>query len=64
MIFGDNLVAIEHLSSGWRIEFNSYDALDRVDKTDKNMLQVAYAKEWTATRYDGGKDRCNLSEGS
>lgn len=50
MIFGDNLVAIEHLSSGWRLEFNAYDALDRVDKTDKNMLKVAYSKAWSSTR--------------
>ncbi|TGO52365.1 hypothetical protein BOTNAR_0327g00110 [Botryotinia narcissicola] len=47
MIFGDNMVAIEHVASGWRMEFNAYDALDRVDKTDKNMLKVAYSKEWS-----------------
>ena len=40
MIFGDNMVSIEHLASGWRLEFNAYDALDRVDKTNKNMLKV------------------------
>jgi type 2A phosphatase activator TIP41 len=51
MIFGDNIVAIEHIKSGWRLEFNAYDALDRVDKTDKNMLKVAYSQEWTASRY-------------
>lgn len=51
MIFGDNLVAIEHLKSGWRLEFNAFDALDRVEKTDKNMLQVAYSKEWSSSRY-------------
>ncbi|ESZ89928.1 hypothetical protein SBOR_9690 [Sclerotinia borealis F-4128] len=50
MIFGDNMVAIEHLESGWRMEFNAYDALDRVDKTDKNMLKVAYSKEWSSSR--------------
>lgn len=51
MIFGDNMVAIEHVASGWRMEFNAYDALDRVDKTDKNMLKVAYSKEWSSSRY-------------
>ena len=51
MIFGDNMVSIEHLESGWRLEFNAYDALDRVDKTDKNMLKVAYSKEWSSSRY-------------
>jgi type 2A phosphatase activator TIP41 len=51
MIFGDNMVSIEHLPSGWRLEFNAYDALDRVDKTDKNMLKVAYSKEWSSSRF-------------
>jgi type 2A phosphatase activator TIP41 len=51
MIFGDNMVAIEHLASGWHLEFNSFDALDQVDKTDKNMLKVAYSKEWSRSRY-------------
>ncbi|KAH7037874.1 TIP41-like family-domain-containing protein [Microdochium trichocladiopsis] len=50
MIFGDNLVAITHEPSAWRIEFNAHDALDLVDKTDKNMLQVAYARSWSASR--------------
>lgn len=50
MIFGDNMVSIEHIATGWRLEFNAYDALDRVDKTDKNMLQVAYSKEWSSSR--------------
>jgi type 2A phosphatase activator TIP41 len=52
MIFGDNMVSIEHLSSGWRLEFNAYDALDQVDKTDKNMLKVAYSKEWSSSRFE------------
>jgi type 2A phosphatase activator TIP41 len=51
MIFGDNMVSVEHIASGWRLEFNAYDALDRVDKTGKNMLQVAYSKEWSSSRY-------------
>ncbi|CAG8955490.1 hypothetical protein HYFRA_00010357 [Hymenoscyphus fraxineus] len=50
MIFGDNMVAIEHMASGWRLEFNAFDALDRVDKTDRNMLKVAYSKEWSSSR--------------
>ncbi|KAG9229733.1 TIP41-like family-domain-containing protein [Amylocarpus encephaloides] len=50
MIFGDNMVSIEHLATGWRMEFNAYDALDRVDKTDKNMLKVAYSQEWSSSR--------------
>lgn len=52
MIFGDNMVSIEHVASGWRIEFNAYDALDRVDKTDKNMLKVAYSQEWSSSRLE------------
>lgn len=51
MIFGDNMVSIEHVESGWRLKFNAFDALDRVDKTDKNMLQVAYSREWSSSRF-------------
>lgn len=51
MIFGDNYVMIEHEKSGWGINFNSFDALDRVDKTGQSMLQVAYSKEWQKSRY-------------
>jgi type 2A phosphatase activator TIP41 len=51
MIFGDNMVSIEHVATGWQLEFNAFDALDRVDKTDKNMLKVAYSKEWSSSRY-------------
>ncbi|KAF3059712.1 TIP41-like protein [Daldinia childiae] len=50
MIFGDNLVSVRHAPSGWSVEFNARDALDAVDKTDRNMLQVAYAKSWSASR--------------
>ncbi|PSS00985.1 TIP41-like family-domain-containing protein [Coniella lustricola] len=50
MIFGDNLVAIDHAPSGWRIEFTAEAALDLVDKTGANMLQVAYAGEWSSSR--------------
>jgi type 2A phosphatase activator TIP41 len=50
MIFGDNYVKVEHVKSGWSIEFNSFDALDQVDKTGSKMLQVSYSKEWQANR--------------
>lgn len=50
MIFGDNLVAVEHIASGWRLEFNAHDALDLVSKTEKGMLQVAVAAEWKKER--------------
>lgn len=49
MIFGDNYVSIEH-ESGWCIQFNAFDALDRVDKTGEKRLKVAYSKEWHRTR--------------
>ena len=52
MIFGDNMVSVEH-KSGWGINFNTYDALDRVDKTGESMLQVAHSREWQSTRYGG-----------
>ncbi|KAI2612619.1 TIP41-domain-containing protein [Hypoxylon fragiforme] len=50
MIFGDNVVAVRHGPTGWGIEFSARDALDAVDKTDRHMLQVAYAKSWSASR--------------
>lgn len=50
MIFGDNFVAIEHNVSGWGISFNTFDALDKVDKTGAAMLKVAYSKEWQKSR--------------
>ena len=56
MIFGDNMTSIEH-KSGWGINFNTYDALDRVDKTGGSMLQVAHSREWQSTRY-GGLEIC------
>ncbi|KAE8379529.1 TIP41-like family-domain-containing protein [Aspergillus bertholletiae] len=46
MIFGDNFVSIKHEKSSWGINFNAFDALDRVDKTGASMLKVAYSKEW------------------
>ena len=51
MIFGSNMVSIEHIASGWRLEFNAYDALDRVDKTSV-PLKVSYSKEWSSSRYN------------
>ena len=51
MIFGDNSVSVEHPAAGWVIDFNAFDALDRVDKTGESMLQVAHSKEWQSTRY-------------
>lgn len=50
MIFGDNFVAVEHQKSGWSINFNAFDALDRVDKTGATMLQVAHSSEWQRSR--------------
>ncbi|KAI1194063.1 TIP41-like family-domain-containing protein [Nemania serpens] len=50
MIFGDNLVSVTHLPTGWRVEFGARDALDAVGKTGDNMLRVSYAGEWSASR--------------
>ena len=50
MIFGDNLVSITHIPTGWILEFNAQDALDRVSKTEEGMLQVAVAEEWKKER--------------
>ena len=53
MIFGHNFVAIDHSDSGLGISFNTYDALDKVDKTGGSMLQVAHSKEWQSSRLVG-----------
>ncbi|KLU87632.1 type 2A phosphatase activator TIP41 [Magnaporthiopsis poae ATCC 64411] len=50
MIFGDNLVSVRHPQSGWCIAFTAEAALDRVEKTDRGMLRVAYAGEWSSSR--------------
>jgi len=50
MIFGDNLMSVEHIQSGWKISFNAFDALDRVDKTGASMLKVAHSREWQKSR--------------
>ncbi|KAF7563824.1 hypothetical protein G7046_g333 [Stylonectria norvegica] len=50
MIFGDNLVTLTHAPSNWSVSFNTPDALDAVDKTERNMLKVAYARDWESTR--------------
>lgn len=50
MIFGDNMVSITHVPTGWTLEFNTADALDAVDKTGEKMLKVAYARDWESTR--------------
>jgi type 2A phosphatase activator TIP41 len=51
MIFGDNIMSIEHKASGWGVAFNAFDALDRVDKTGETMLKVSYSKEWQKNRW-------------
>lgn len=54
MIFGNNLIAIKYDGQSgemWKIEFNAVDALDLVDKTDKQMLKVAYSGDWSRSRY-------------
>lgn len=50
MIFGDNLVSVSHPPSGWSLSFTAEAALDRVDKTGRDMLQVAHAGEWSSSR--------------
>lgn len=50
MIFGDNLVSVRHVPTSWTISFAAEAALDRVEKTDRGMLQVAYAGEWSQSR--------------
>ncbi|KAI9734292.1 MAG: hypothetical protein M1834_002396 [Cirrosporium novae-zelandiae] len=49
MIFGDNQLTIQH-KNGWGMTFNSFDALDSVDKTGEKMLQVAHSEDWKKSR--------------
>ncbi len=56
MIFGDNLVEVK--TKDWRITFNAFDALDRVDKTGQAMLKVSYSEAWQRNRYE--KSTVNL----
>ncbi|KTW29234.1 hypothetical protein T552_01190 [Pneumocystis carinii B80] len=49
MTFGKNSVEIKH-SSGWKMIFTAYDALEGVDKAGKDVVQVSYAKEWVKNR--------------
>lgn len=50
MIFGNNLLEVQHVESGLTIQFNAFDALDRVDKTGQELVQVAHSKEWQSAR--------------
>ncbi|KAK3333507.1 TIP41-like family-domain-containing protein [Cercophora scortea] len=50
MIFGDNLLSVTHIPTGWSIAFTAEPALDLVDKTGEKMLRVAYAGEWSSSR--------------
>ena len=50
MIFGDNYIALTHITTGRTLSFNAHDALDRVSKTEEGMLQVAVAAEWKKER--------------
>lgn len=59
MIFGSNMIAIEYNGEPgkpWKIEFNAFDALDLVDKTDKQMLKVAYSGAWSKSREQTHED--------
>ena len=61
MIFGDNLVLVAHGPTGFAVEFAARDALDAVDKTGANMLQVAHARSWSRSR-EGNDDTRAIME--
>lgn len=50
MIFGDNEMALCHAPSGWTLRFTASAALDAVDKTGRDRLQVAHATDWARSR--------------
>ncbi|KAG4305789.1 hypothetical protein PORY_000699 [Pneumocystis oryctolagi] len=49
MTFGKNQIIMKH-SSGWKMTFSAYDALEKVDKMGKGVIQVSYADEWMKKR--------------
>lgn len=51
MVFGDNIVEVKHVPSGWSISFKATNALDLVDKTgQQGLLKVAHSNKWLSTR--------------
>ncbi len=53
MIFGHNMLKIEHEASGWCISFDTVNALKQVDHTgdrDGGIVQVSYAQKWMKSR--------------
>ncbi|EJT81416.1 type 2A phosphatase activator TIP41 [Gaeumannomyces tritici R3-111a-1] len=62
MIFGDNLVSVRHPASGWALEFAAEAALDRVEKTDRGMLRVAHAGEWSSSRELGAASAAGIRQ--
>jgi len=50
MTFGNNCVTIEG-PNGWKCGFNTFDALDAVDKTGSQGIKVSYSEQWNKTRY-------------
>lgn len=56
MIFGNNLVSLQHISSGFTVSFRALDALSLVDKTGAAMLRVAYSDAWQRMREEVHRD--------
>lgn len=57
MIFGNNSVSLEHLTTGWSINFNAFDALNEIDKTGEvGMLKVSYSEQWQRMREKVSED--------
>jgi len=50
MVFGDNILHIEH-AAGFGIQFNALDALKLVDNKH-DLMKVAVAEEWQSKRQD------------
>lgn len=48
MVFGDNMLQIDH-TAGFGIQFNAIDALKHVDNKH-DLMKVAVAEEWQSKR--------------
>lgn len=61
MIFGNNIIKIEHEASGWNIVFDAINALDLVDKSgEPSGLVVAHSKHWLATREETAEEEIQI----
>jgi hypothetical protein len=50
MVFPDNILHLEYISSGFVLEFNTLEAMKLMSTTDTNSVRVAMAEAWQASK--------------